>query len=137
MKGKGLKFTIAGVVVVAALVYLVVSGMHGPNATTYYYEVREVLASGAPAGAADTDVRVSGKVVDGSVKWDSAARRLSFKMADNGSGKQTLKVIYPQAPPDAFKPGVQVVVQGRLNSEQVFMANTLLAKCPSKYEPKQ
>jgi hypothetical protein len=36
---------------------------------------------------------------------------------------------------DAFKEGVQVIVEGRYDKDtNTFKAKTLLAKCPSKYE---
>ena len=39
--------------------------------------------------------------------------------------------------PDMFKDGAEVVVEGRLQyheTETVFLADNLLAKCPSKFE---
>jgi cytochrome c-type biogenesis protein CcmE len=40
--------------------------------------------------------------------------------------------------PDNFKEGMAVVVEGKLRpGEKVFDANTILLKCPSKYEKEQ
>jgi cytochrome c-type biogenesis protein CcmE len=36
--------------------------------------------------------------------------------------------------PDIFKDGVEAVVEGLYTPENVFNANVLLAKCPTKYE---
>jgi len=35
--------------------------------------------------------------------------------------------------PDAFKPGAEVVVEGRFDGT-TFLAQRLFAKCPSKFE---
>jgi len=37
--------------------------------------------------------------------------------------------------PDTFKPGAEVIVEGGFDSASgVFGANSLMTKCPSKYE---
>jgi cytochrome c-type biogenesis protein CcmE len=41
--------------------------------------------------------------------------------------------------PDMFKDGAEVVIEGRLQhheTETVFLADNVLAKCPSKFEGK-
>jgi cytochrome c-type biogenesis protein CcmE len=45
-------------------------------------------------------------------------------------------VVYRGALPDAFKdqPGTEVVAEGRLDGQGIFLAQTLITKCPSKYE---
>jgi cytochrome c-type biogenesis protein CcmE len=44
-------------------------------------------------------------------------------------------VEYRGAVPDTFKPGAEVIVEGRFNKQSgVFSASTLITKCPSKYE---
>ena len=51
----------------------------------------------------------------------------------DGSGK--VPVYYRGGPvPDIFGDEVQVVVEGKYNADGTFVANTLLAKCPSKFE---
>ena len=57
---------------------------------------------------------------------------LRFIMTD---GQQDLPVSYVGVVPDSFKAGGQTVVEGKLDPEGTFQATTLLAKCPSKYEP--
>jgi cytochrome c-type biogenesis protein CcmE len=43
-------------------------------------------------------------------------------------------VVYRGIIPDTFSDSVEVVVEGRLDSNGVFQATTLLAKCASRYE---
>ena len=49
-------------------------------------------------------------------------------------GEHELRVSYDRETPDTFVDGSEVVVEGSLGPNGVFVARTLLAKCPSKYE---
>ncbi|MBI2859578.1 MAG: cytochrome c maturation protein CcmE [Chloroflexi bacterium] len=120
------KFIIAAMIVLVALVYL---GYKGFTASaTYYYEVSEFL--GQRDLQSDKKVKVSGKVVEGTI--DRQVTNLKFTISD---GKASLPVQYKGTIPDSFKADAEAVVEGKLNSAGVFEATTLLAKCPSKYEP--
>jgi cytochrome c-type biogenesis protein CcmE len=54
------------------------------------------------------------------------------------AGKTTVNVVYHGSVPDLFKAGRRVVVDGTLKNG-VFVArpDTLVTKCPSKYQPKK
>lgn len=121
-----------GIVLVgAALAWLVYAGTR--DNLVYYYEVDEVQAA-----AANTDgkLRISGDVVEGSVARDDAAREIRFSIRGTGDGPGggTIPVVYAGTVPDIFREGIQVVVEGRMTSGGTFEAETLLAKCPSKYQ---
>ena len=47
-----------------------------------------------------------------------------------------MPVDYRGALPDIFRPGIQVVVEGRFQRDGVFHADQLLAKCPSRFQAK-
>ena len=49
-------------------------------------------------------------------------------------GARTFPVVYRGIAPDTFTDGVDVVVEGRMQSDGTFQATTLLAKCASRYE---
>ena len=124
---KRLKFVLGGSAIVVAVLYLIVTGMTG--STSYYLTVAEAANAGS---AAKTEiVRVKGKVREGSSKWDSQALRLSFALADD---QQEIPVSYHGVIPDLFAEGREVIVEGRL-SPKGLAAESLLASCPSKYEP--
>lgn len=125
------KLAIAIVLVGAALSYLVYQGTR--QNLTYYYEVDELLA------VADTDgrIRISGDIVEGSIVKDENRRQVRFAIqsaAGSGAGSAQVPVVYAGAVPDIFRPGIQVVVEGQLDAEGTFHAETLLTKCPSKYQ---
>lgn len=47
---------------------------------------------------------------------------------------RVLRVEYKGVIPDMFHPGHEVIVEGRLNERGVFVADTLMTKCGSRYE---
>ena len=121
-----IKFIIAIAVIVITLSYLVYGGVK--EAKVYYLTVGE-LKERVPSVYKDK-VRVSGTVVPGSIKKDLDGS-LEFKITD---GEKTLAVHYKGIIPDIFKDEVEAVVEGVYTPENVFRANVLLAKCPTKYE---
>jgi cytochrome c-type biogenesis protein CcmE len=69
------------------------------------------------------------------LKQDSKKLGVRFQLADKDNRSQIILVDYKGVVPDTFKPGVEVIVEGRmLPSQGVFNANSLLTKCPSKYK---
>jgi cytochrome c-type biogenesis protein CcmE len=120
----------------AALSYLVYAGTR--DNLVYYYEVSEVQAA---AASTDGRIRVSGDVVEGSIVKDEKARQIRFAIrATKADGEpvdasdRSIPVVYAGTVPDIFREGIQVVVEGKMGSDGMFEAETLLAKCPSKYQ---
>lgn len=107
--------------VVAACVGYLAWSATGSSAE-YYQTIAEVRSH-----AQQGDVRVLGTVQDGVQRDGSTVR---FAAADAG---QQMDVVYTGTVPDIFKPGIQVVVEGREGPDGVFHARTLLAKCPSRF----
>lgn len=126
------RLAIGIVLVGAALTYLVYAGTS--DNLVYYYEIDELMA------AADTEdkIRISGDVVEGTVVRDDATRELRFAIQSStysgGGDAYQVPVVYSGTVPDIFQDGIQVVVEGELGEDGTFHAETLLAKCPSKYQ---
>jgi cytochrome c-type biogenesis protein CcmE len=57
--------------------------------------------------------------------------KLSFRIKD---GESSLQVDYQGVVPDSFKPGNEVIVEGKYTAEGLFRATTIMPTCPSKYE---
>ena len=94
----------------------------------YYFTVPELQHCSICATQA---VRVSGVVQANSIKQGSQ-EQISFVIGDGS--KQTLEVIYSGVVPDIFRSGAQVVVEGRYTGSGPFQAQSLLTKCPSKFQ---
>jgi cytochrome c-type biogenesis protein CcmE len=117
-----LRLSGAGLVVAACVGYLVWSA--AGSSAQYYQTIAEVQAHSAPG-----DVRVLGVVQDDVQRLDGG-QEVRFTASDHGT---TMPVSYRGTLPDIFKPGIQVVVEGRPGPDGVFHASALLAKCPSRF----
>ena len=124
-RGKGLQLAIVGLVILAAVGYLVFSGL---RTNVYYQTVSELQAGGAAGGK---QVRLAGNVVADTIVREEGSSTIRFQVADAGG---TLPVVYRGAVPDIFGPNIEVVLEGTYDPSAGFTANTLLAKCPSKFE---
>ncbi|HEY8154986.1 MAG TPA: cytochrome c maturation protein CcmE [Myxococcota bacterium] len=85
--------------------------------------------------------RVHGYVALGSIQRDVAAKQVRFHVQGEpphagGAPGQPLEVVFGSLEtPDLFKDGAEVVVEGRLSEAgDVFHADKVMAKCPSKFE---
>jgi cytochrome c-type biogenesis protein CcmE len=112
-------------VVAACVGYLVYSSTSG--SAEYYLTVSE-LRSHAPSG----EVRVAG-VVQADVQRSDGGLKVQFTEKDPTAA---LLVDYSGTLPDIFRPGITVVAEGRLGSDGIFHARTVLAKCPSRFSTK-
>ena len=124
------RYLVGGIILVAVVGYLLYMSLG--SSVMYYVTVDELLNGGY--GAYDTDIRVTGKVANGSIEWDAEALELKFDVIE---GNATLPVIYNGAMPDGFTGGADVLVEGRYHPDEVFRASTILMRCPSKYEPEE
>ncbi len=128
MQGK--RFLIAVAIVVAAVAYLIYSVT--PDTSVYCYTVDEFLSLQEPVGG--RKLRVLGRVGDGSVDWNAKEGKLSFTLIGEEDHAKAVSVAYPGIKPAMFAEGREVIVEGRLEPSGVFHADTLMTKCPSKYE---
>ncbi|MFQ5877244.1 MAG: cytochrome c maturation protein CcmE [Acidobacteriota bacterium] len=122
------KFLIAVPLLVAGL--LVLFGVGHKGSLVYYLTVGEFLDRRARSDLGE-NFRINGNVVEGSIERTPGAPGARFLMTD---GTRELPVAYSKETPDTFVDGSEVVVEGSLGPDGVFVAHTLLAKCPSKYE---
>jgi cytochrome c-type biogenesis protein CcmE len=108
--------------------YLVYGGIG--NNLVYFLTPTELEAKGASAIGAP--VRLGGQVVPGSVTWNAAALDLRFRMTD---GKNVVEVHAQKAPPQMFREGMGVVVEGKMQKNGVFDASSLMVKHSNEYRP--
>lgn len=131
MKKSSKKTALALVLILAGIGFLIMKGISDTG--VYYRTVAEVLTDGALAEK--RGVRVSGEVEDGTILYDQKELKLTFSVRDMEESGKVMKVVYNGVKPDAFKEDVEVILEGRYDEpKNTFYAQTLLAKCPSKYE---
>ncbi|HET6278602.1 MAG TPA: cytochrome c maturation protein CcmE [Candidatus Polarisedimenticolia bacterium] len=121
------KILIAITLLIAGFAVLFGVGLRG--SLVYYLTVSEFLEQGNRD--LGENFRINGKVVEGSIERPPSGLGATFLMSD---GARELQVSYGKETPDTFVDGSEVVVEGVLGPDGVFVAHTLLAKCPSKYE---
>ena len=74
-------------------------------------------------------------VVDGSTDYNQRDLELRFSLKDENNPQEIIDAVYNGAKPDAFEPEIEALLEGTYDrSKNLFQAETLLVKCPSKYE---
>ena len=130
MKTSITKTSVAVLAILLALGYLIFTGISDTG--VYYRTVSEVLDQASILDG--QSIRISGEVVDGTIKYDQENLILSFAVRDTENDKVTMRARYKGILPDAFKEDVEVILEGRYSQyDNLFSASILLAKCPSKY----
>jgi cytochrome c-type biogenesis protein CcmE len=94
----------------------------------YYWGPTEVLQAGDEAHGAT--IRLGGQVVPGSLLWDPATQDLHFSVSD---GANTIAVHASGAPPEMFREGIGVLVEGTMGNAGVFEGSRLLVKHSNEY----
>jgi cytochrome c-type biogenesis protein CcmE len=128
VKTRRVKYLVAGVIVVAALVGLIYSGVR--DSMVYFYTPSELRQKDNQVrGKA---LRVGGMVANGSIQWDPQALLLTFQLTD---GQGAIPVRHKGTAPDLFKEGAGAVVEGTWMPDGYFRASTIMAKHSEEYKP--
>lgn len=149
--GRG-KFIFGGVLILAAVVYLIASSTKA--SAEYFMTIDELRAKGA--SVAGQNLRVSGAVDGRTIQYDPQSLNLTFEVAqvpgDNATveaegglavvlheavidpTRARLTVIYHGPKPDLLRDEAQAIMTGHLGADGAFYADELLLKCPTKYQ---
>jgi cytochrome c-type biogenesis protein CcmE len=119
------KFLGGGLVILAALGYLVYTGV---SQSVVYFVTPSELAASPVSGKA---YRLGGMVQAGSLTWDARSLDLSFVLTD---GKAAVPVRHRGTPPDLFAEGRGAVVEGTWTADGHFKASQILAKHSEEYQ---
>jgi cytochrome c-type biogenesis protein CcmE len=122
-----LKLSLGAAVVVLALGLLAYAGIR--EARLFYLEVDTFLAE---ARFHEARVRLCGTVAEEGLEADPSELGARFVLQGQ---RGRLRVVYRGVVPELFKPGAEIVAEGRLDETGVFEATQLLTKCASKYKP--
>lgn len=121
------KMILGSAVIGIVIVFLAYTSFAG--SISYYRSITEVVTDGDSVYG--QYINVAGKVVNGTATWVPETRTLTFTMTD---GNNTMDVKYVGDKPGNFQEDVDVDVAGVYTEDNVFIAEKLLFKCPSKYE---
>jgi cytochrome c-type biogenesis protein CcmE len=126
------KFALGAAVIVGSVSLLMVEGIK-QTGTYFLTPTQLVERTAADPGFHDVGLKVSAKVVKGSIARDAAAQRVDFSITD---GTHSFPVQYVGMVPDTFtdENDIDVVIEGKLGRDGVFLATDVIAKCGSRYE---
>jgi cytochrome c-type biogenesis protein CcmE len=120
---------------VIALLALIGAGLLAASAlreeASYFYTPTTLAEADVPVGRA---IRLGGMVQQGSIKREADGVTVSFVVQDRD---KTQNVRYRGIAPDLFVEGSGVVADGRLGSDGVFVADSLLARHDENYVPRE
>jgi cytochrome c-type biogenesis protein CcmE len=119
---------IGGLIIVAALFYLIYGGMR--QAMVYFVTPSEIKAQ--ETNSQGKFLRVGGMVVKGSLHKNADGLSYRFQLTD---GNARIPVYFHGIPPDLFADGKGAVVEGKLDKDGLFVANTIMAKHAEEYSP--
>jgi cytochrome c-type biogenesis protein CcmE len=130
MKHKAVKIGLTSLVLAAAFGGLLFTSLGAD--TEYYKLVDEVMVHPEPWYG--KKLQLHGFVVPGSIERTRNGLDYRFKVQSNG---QMVNASYRGVVPDTFKNDAEVVLKGSLSTDGfAVVPNGVMAKCPSKYEPK-
>jgi len=126
--GRG-KVWVAAVLLIAAgaLTWLVIGGVE--QNLVYYLTPSELLAKGEEGIGAS--VRLGGMVQKGSINWQPESTTLAFVVRDHGA---EIPVKASAIPPEMFREGIGVIVEGSLQPGGVFTTSRLMVRHSNEYK---
>jgi cytochrome c-type biogenesis protein CcmE len=152
MQASRVKFMIGGLLILAAVIYLIASSTSA--SAEYFLTIDELQAKGQ--SMAGRNLRVSGAVVGESIQYDPQTLTLTFVVADVPGDNNEIEaqgglavvlheavidpsrprmdVVYQGAKPDLLRDEAQAIMTGHVGEDGKFYADELLLKCPTKYE---
>jgi cytochrome c-type biogenesis protein CcmE len=122
------KIAIAVAVLAVAVGYLMYTSVQSTSAS-FFVTVSELTDRGDEMDG--ERVRVSGDIVEGSVVQDGLGSEIYFEIPE---GEETLGVAFDGQTPDIFGDHTEAVVEGIYHKDGTFEAETVLTKCPSRFE---
>ena len=150
MQGRA-KFIVGGVILLAAVVYLIATNLVSQG---QYFITVDALKKNQDQYV-NRSARISGVVLGDSITYDG--HTLKFVIANVPDSIQEVKtdggladvlhksaidptsarvtvIVKDQPKPDLLKNEAQAILEGKLGADGIFYADTLLLKCPTRYQ---
>jgi len=121
-------FLVGALSIAAAGLGFVAFGNIGEN-LVYYWDPTQLVAAGDKSVGAT--IRLGGVVKEGTMNWNPDASELEFVVSD---GIAEVQVHCTSAPPQMFREGIGVVVEGTMTKADVFESNRLMVKHSNEYK---
>ncbi|MBN1954356.1 MAG: cytochrome c maturation protein CcmE [Anaerolineae bacterium] len=147
-----IKFVFAGLLIVAAVGYLILGNAGG--STRYFLTVEELQVMGDEA--TERSVTVSGAVLGDTIVYDPSLPQVTFTIVQvPGSPQEVeaagglaavlhaaisdpnaprLEIVYDDVKPELLQHEAQAIIRGQLGNDGRFYADEVLLKCPTRYK---
>lgn len=122
---KRIAFIISGLAGLSIAAFLVTNAFK--NNLVFFFSPSQIVAKEAPIGK---NFRIGGLVEKGSMKRDSDGLTMHFTVTDTAA---SIPVVYKGILPDLFKEGRGCVAEGKVGTDGVFHADSVLAKHDENY----
>ena len=127
VKNRNRLFAVIALVVAASALLIITAGGIGEN-LVYYWGPGDIASAGEKAVGAT--IRLGGQVAPGSVVKTSSGSLLEFDVVD---GKNRVRVRSTGVPPQLFREGIGVVVEGTMTRGGYFESNRLMVSHNNEY----
>lgn len=127
------KYLLGGALLFMAVAIVIIQGF--ASGDQYFLTVSQLRAKGPEIQ--NQSVRISGAVIGESIHFDAQALHLEFDIVDSVeqiSTQAPLRIVYDGPKPELLQPHAQAIVEGRWAGDGTFHADSLLLKCPTRYE---
>ncbi|MBK7860221.1 MAG: cytochrome c maturation protein CcmE [Archangiaceae bacterium] len=132
---KNIVIAAVALVLAAGALGVIAFGKLGEN-LVYYWSPSQLLAQGDKA--IGPTIRLGGVVAAGSIAWNANKTHLDFKVADGMLPTASFVTVSSnEIPPQMFREGIGVVVEGTYDKSGVFRTNRLMVNHSNKYRPPQ
>lgn len=122
---------LGALLVAGAGLAFVAFGKIGDN-LVYYWSPAEMISQGERAYG--PTIRLGGVVKPGSIQWNAEHTTLHFQVAtDHKPDAVAVMVRSTEVPPQMFREGIGVVVEGTFDKSQVFSSNRLMVNHSNEY----
>ena len=121
-------FLLASLLVGGSALGFIAFGNIGEN-LVYYWDPTQLTSAGD--AAMGPTIRLGGVVQKGTLDWRPDDGQLRFLVGD---GESTVAVHSTGAPPQMFREGIGVVVEGTMTSAGVFESRRLMVKHSNEYK---
>ncbi len=145
-------FIVAGLLIVAAVAFLIVSSTG--STAHYFLTIEELYEMGDEVS--DRNITVSGAVLGDTIAYDSSQPRVTFTVvqvtgdpeeveragglaavlhtAVSDPNASSLEIVFDDVKPDLLQHEAQAIVRGQMGEDGRFYADDVLLKCPTRYE---
>ena len=97
----------------------------------YFWYAQQILEAGDQAVGAT--IRLGGLVEEGSVDWNADGQELAFRVTE-ATGAYSVPAHAKGAPPQMFREGIGVVVEGTMKPDGTFECDQVMVKHSNEYK---